>query len=452
MGDDQALQVRRRAFVLSLVVPSQSLAKHSSSSPPPHLSLSLFSSSVASSSLTTIHREYAALQNVGYLDLLDEILSPSPPPPPVTDPRSLAQTMKAFEVNEPQAKAIQGALKTVGFSLVQGSVASLTRKAAREHSLLIDPSSPYRPPGTGKTKTIVGLIGAFLDARPRTAAPIVPGRPTPPSNDPVPKVLLCAPSNAAVDEVAKRLKDGIRNSDGEHFVPKIVRIGTDASVDISVKDVFLDELVERALGGDTANQGASTTEIQQKLQSIRAEIDQLRATRDATNHELDTITHNSARKEELLYLRKTVKGQINDLSQRLDAEKDKGVQSRRAMDVRQKKMKDKILAEADIICATLSGSGQDWMAKLPFDFETVIIDEAAQSVELSSLIPLKYGCKRCVLVGGESSVIGGRLLGVADVVVDIRSSLALQIRFNFLPLSSRARRSVLDTRGRSSFG
>ncbi|KAG7117158.1 Helicase SEN1 like protein [Verticillium longisporum] len=36
---------------------------------------------------------------------------------------------------------------------------------------------------------------------------------------------------------------------------------------------------------------------------------------------------------------------------------------------------------------------------LSVDFETVIIDEAAQCVELSALIPLKYGCTKCILVG-----------------------------------------------------
>jgi senataxin len=36
---------------------------------------------------------------------------------------------------------------------------------------------------------------------------------------------------------------------------------------------------------------------------------------------------------------------------------------------------------------------------LDVEFETVIIDEAAQCVELSALIPLKYGCCKCILVG-----------------------------------------------------
>lgn len=39
------------------------------------------------------------------------------------------------------------------------------------------------------------------------------------------------------------------------------------------------------------------------------------------------------------------------------------------------------------------------MNKFSFGFETVIIDEAAQAVELSTLISLKYGCKRAILVG-----------------------------------------------------
>lgn len=108
-------------------------------------------------------------------------------------------------------------------------------------------------------------------------------------------------------------------------------------------------------------------------------------------------------RSELLAELKQIKSEIFKVSQKLDSEKDKAQRSKRAMDAQQRQMRLKILSEADIICATLSGAGHDYMAQLPFDFETVIIDEAAQSVELSSLIPLKYGCKRCILVGGKSA-------------------------------------------------
>jgi hypothetical protein len=62
-----------------------------------------------------------------------------------------------------------------------------------------------------------------------------------------------------------------------------------------------------------------------------------------------------------------------------------------------------ILRQADIVCATLSASGHEILAAVPMRFSTIIIDEASQSVELSTLIPMQYGCRRCILVGGKQS-------------------------------------------------
>ncbi|KAL8279185.1 hypothetical protein RQP46_008441 [Phenoliferia psychrophenolica] len=325
--------------------------------------------------LSTIHREYSALQTLRYLDLCSEILTPRAPPRLEVDARILERTMKAHQVNEPQARAILGSLKTQGFSLIQG------------------------PPGTGKTKTILGLIGAFVDSRPRVATAITVGKPTPAgATAPVAKVLLCAPSNAAVDEVAKRLMGGIRDSNGTLYTPKVVRIGSDAAVDISVKPIFIDELVQRELNGASDGKEDATA-AQARMQGMRTEVDGLRGDRDAKHAEIDALSHNDARRLELVAELKVVKSRIFQISQQLDSEKDKAQQTKRAMDAQQRKVRMKILSEADVICATLSGAGHDYMSQLPFDFETVIIDEAAQSIELSSLIPLKYGCKRCILVG-----------------------------------------------------
>jgi senataxin len=55
-----------------------------------------------------------------------------------------------------------------------------------------------------------------------------------------------------------------------------------------------------------------------------------------------------------------------------------------------------------ILCSlcTLSGSGSDIISEVKgIEFATVIIDEACQAVELSTLVPLRYGCRRCILVG-----------------------------------------------------
>lgn len=47
---------------------------------------------------------------------------------------------------------------------------------------------------------------------------------------------------------------------------------------------------------------------------------------------------------------------------------------------------------------SVAGS-RDVLESEDFDFESVVIDEACQGVELSTLIPLQVGCRRLVLVG-----------------------------------------------------
>jgi AAA domain len=62
-----------------------------------------------------------------------------------------------------------------------------------------------------------------------------------------------------------------------------------------------------------------------------------------------------------------------------------------------------ILSEADLVAATLSSSGKqqflDHILLEDLAFDTAIIDEAAQTTEPSTLIPLRYGCRSLVLVG-----------------------------------------------------
>lgn len=196
--------------------------------------------------------------------------------------------------------------------------------------------------------------------------------------------------------MARRIKEGIYGSDGRPLTPKVVRIGADAAVDVSVKDIFIDELVDRELGGAAMEDGDET---QLRVDTLRVELDSLRALRREKQAELEGLEQNSARKSQLADEVKATRSRIFTLSQQLDAEKDKAVQRRRARDAQFRNTRVKIISEADVVCSTLAGSGHDIMNQVPVSFGTVIIDEAAQSVELSSLIPLRYGCQRCVLVG-----------------------------------------------------
>ncbi|RKP26206.1 AAA domain-containing protein, partial [Syncephalis pseudoplumigaleata] len=73
-------------------------------------------------------------------------------------------------------------------------------------------------------------------------------------------------------------------------------------------------------------------------------------------------------------------------------------------DAQRKMLKKMLIQRAHIICATLSSSGHELLTASRVRFETVLIDEASQCVELSSLIPLQYDARRCILVGDANQL------------------------------------------------
>ena len=60
------------------------------------------------------------------------------------------------------------------------------------------------------------------------------------------KILICAPSNAAIDEIVRKiLEKGLLDSNGNRIEPYLVRIGP--NVDRSLEHVSLDYLVEKEI-------------------------------------------------------------------------------------------------------------------------------------------------------------------------------------------------------------
>ena len=72
--------------------------------------------------LSTALREYGALQGLPYYDqvLLMNILGARSARIPSLDEDDVKDAIKAFECNEPQARAILGAMSVEGFALIQG--------------------------------------------------------------------------------------------------------------------------------------------------------------------------------------------------------------------------------------------------------------------------------------------------------------------------------------------
>lgn len=223
------------------------------------------------------------------------------------------------------------------------------------------------------------------------------------------KILVCAPSNAAVDEIAKRLKDGIKTASGL-AKPKVVRIGTTESVNPSVQDLLLDRLAEKEWESYIQDDEGKTKEFGMRREKLRGDLQKLQLEIEDLGRQISECAPDSERisvlrkkKSQLVATRMRTKMMLKDIS---EDQRD----YTRELEVSRLRARQRVFAEADIVCSTLSGSGHEMLASLGLSFETVIVDEAAQAVEISTLIPLKYGCKRCVLVGGKkSAVLSGKM-------------------------------------------
>ncbi|KAL6231828.1 hypothetical protein BDW75DRAFT_34485 [Aspergillus navahoensis] len=328
-------------------------------------------------SLTPLEREFGALMALQYYDLCEEIVRAKPSPILNYSDASLKPLADNYNVNPAQAKAIKSAMDNDAFTLIQG------------------------PPGSGKTKTIVALIGALLTnalkdqgvtiARPTAANNARPGARTTTSK----KLLVCAPSNAAVDELVMRLKEGVKTIHGRHEKLSVIRLGRSDAINTNVLDVTLDELVNARLK-QTSGEKSGETDLQKiyaehkaadtAFKEVRSKLDQCRAQGLPAPEELQ-------REFDLLKKKKT------QLSHQIDNARDKNHSAARDADLNRRRIQQEIIDGAHVICATLSGSGHEMFQNLSIEFETVVIDEAAQSIELSALIPLKYGCSKCILVG-----------------------------------------------------
>nr|KYP50402.1 putative helicase DDB-G0274399 [Cajanus cajan] len=147
--------------------------------------------------------------------------------------QSLQQTLRSsFNLSQLQAisVAIQRAKanKSVGLSLIQG------------------------PPGTGKTRTIVAIVSALLASQQKDAALArqlgddMQNSSKSFGNFVRQRVLICAQSNAAVDELVARISShGLYGSNGKMYKPYLVRVGNAKTVHQNSLPFFIDTLVDQ---------------------------------------------------------------------------------------------------------------------------------------------------------------------------------------------------------------
>lgn len=355
--------------------------------------------------MTTIEREYSSLHGLKYYNLSPEILQATPDSVPELSTSLVAEVKQNYKVNDSQAKAIAASVKSSGFFLIQG------------------------PPGTGKTKTILGIIAHMLSSFRASNAIAMPTgqgleKAAGMSSFKNKKVLVCAPSNAAVDELVLRLKGGILNAKGESYSPKLVRLGRSDAINSAVKDMTLEELVDSQLGKNNSSNSNNMNALFKELAEVRKELDLCR---------VKIADENPTSDHEVYAKRREYKLKTNEIKKKLDQERESQNSAYRSREINRRNIQAKILGEAEIICSTLSGAAHDMVANIGIKFDSVIIDEACQCTELSAIIPLRYGCKRCIMVGDPNQLPPTVLSSVAaDSKYD--QSLFVRMAKNVKPL------------------
>jgi len=316
-------------------------------------------------SCVTCNREYLAMKFMENSELLKVILEPQDQESnkKIIESRYVASLMDKYKLNESQAQSICGSVKNKeGFTLIQG------------------------PPGTGKTKTILSLIAELKEkALPKKV-----------------KILVCAPSNAGCDEIVRRLKRGVQKGNGEIYKPKLVRIGTEA-IHPDCKDVTLDALVDDLFSNDMVSQ-SNISKSNQNESNLRTQLEDIhKKLEDLRKKEEDIIMnkHDDILQQEISLKIGELIRKRKEIRQALESTQ---VKNKQILEQAKQHTKQKVLNDADVVLSTLSGSGHDILSNIEGGFEIVIVDEAAQAVELSSLIPLKYGATKVILVGDPNQL------------------------------------------------
>ncbi|NXR27653.1 SETX helicase, partial [Cinclus mexicanus] len=322
-------------------------------------------------SLVTTHRKFKGLLLLSRSPLAKPIINPSyndfcPRDLPVAS-GSAASYMN--EYNEDQKRAIETAYAMV-----------------KQHPGLPKICLIHGPPGTGKSKTIVGLLSRVLRENTRNEktarkknSKIKPNR-----------FLVCAPSNAAVDELMKKIiiafKEKCQNKQeplGNCGDIKLVRLGAEKSINSEVRGFSLDKQVEHRM---KRKPGDCDQDIQKKKQALDQKLDMLSRER---------AMHRCEKRESQM---------LNDEIGRLAKERQQLASQLKEVRGHSQKVQADIILESDIICCTLSTSGgsllESAFSRQGLDpFSCVIVDEAGQSCEVETLIPLIHRCNKLVLVG-----------------------------------------------------
>ncbi|KAL1829332.1 hypothetical protein ACET3Z_007744 [Daucus carota] len=412
-------------------------------------------------SITPQLREFQALSSIKNIPLLPIILNP------INCRNNLGESRKRYStpLSQPLQQILKASYNDSQIQAIDCCIGSLDLNLDFNLSLV------QGPPGTGKTRTIVAIVSGLLAlhrtnenrenrskkcdtfsgtssrthisqsaaiARAWQDAALARQMNDNEEKNCKPKcstsgrVLICAQSNAAVDELVSRIcAEGLYGNDGLMYKPYLVRVGNAKTVHPNSLPYFIDTLVENRMAQERMNASVpgkdtsadSSTVLRSKLEKLVDRIqfyEEKRANLGEGNSGSKVLPEVDSAKEmcdaeigarlRKLYVDK--KAVYTDLAAAQAREKKLNEESRAL----KHKLRKSILKEAEIVVTTLSGCGGDLytvcaesISNHKFGspnehtlFDAVVIDEAAQALEPATLIPLqllKSKGTKCIMVG-----------------------------------------------------
>ncbi|XP_067003735.2 uncharacterized protein Setx isoform X2 [Anabrus simplex] len=284
---------------------------------------------------------------------------------PSVEPRKQHLVLKEISLNESQKKAVLQS-------------AAMCLKSSPKIGLI------QGPPGTGKSTVIVNIIVQILYGDQNYVKNYRRGS--------RPRILLCAPSNAAVDELVTRLLS-VRQTFPKEERFRMVRVGRMAAMRHNVREISLQELTKRDM-----KQARFEGET---MESVEIEIRNQEA--KCRSYEISLESARKKNTDVSLYLKK-----IADIMKKISQLKNMSLnKAEQQVDKRlERQSQIKILSGADIVATTLGscslslvsevfGRGGEGQTK----FTCCILDEATQCCEPEGLLPLMLGIEKLILVG-----------------------------------------------------
>ncbi|XP_069743147.1 probable helicase senataxin isoform X2 [Narcine bancroftii] len=314
-------------------------------------------------SIVTTIRQFKGLLFLAKIPLMTPILSAHPSFFNERDIMESAKWSNAKDYNGYQQKAINVALSMV--------------KRTRIPKVCIIQG----PPGTGKSKTIVGLLHCLLNKDEENVHPSYSRS----MRSKRTRVLVCAPSNAAIDDLMKKIiidfkqrcKD-VKNCLGNCGDVNLIRLGAEKSISSDVRGFSLDQQVNRRI---KKGQFDADQVIQKQKDWLDRKLDEL-------GKQCAIIKKDSEQIEQIIQERRKLERERAELGRKL-----KEVQGRT------RDIQLNIILESHIICCTLSTSGNVLLEmsfrKLGHEpFSCVIVDEKAK--ELNYGQSMMYRLQKCL--------------------------------------------------------